>query len=240
MKKLVRASVLALSLALSCAAAKEHVPPERLDQWMTYYYLDSRPDEIAAALRAVTTGGYFENDSVQAPFSGFFAEIFRSNPGRLDAWVEPYLGVPKLHILYSALWMSNSSESRVALERLAKSATAAEAKKLRELASTKPPTVETMKISSPAALDYMWGYFMASGSDKPVLRIIDQMKLVNRTGDIEAKILGGAAQWSVSANVRQHDQVQQIVRAEAKTADPETRALLTAILAKLDAEPSSK
>ena len=73
-----------------------------------------------------------------------------------------------------------------------------------------------------------------------MLRIIDQMKLVNRTGDIEAKILGGAAQWSVSANVRQHDQVQQIVRAEAKTADPETRALLTAILAKLDAEPSSK
>ena len=231
---------LTLCLALSCAVAREHSPPEKLDEWMMYYYLDPRPDEVEAALKAITAQGYFENDDVQAPLSGFFAEVFRANPDKISAWVKPYVGVPKRHILYSALWMANSRESKDALEQLAKGAKDAEARSLRELASSTPPTVETMVLDSPAALDYMWGSFMASGSDKPVLRVIDQMKLVNRKGDIGAQLIGGAAEWSVSANTRQHERVQRVVRTRAESADSETKVLLKKIVAKLDAEKRGK
>src|SRR5664279_1179850 len=102
MNRLLLAFILCLSL--SCAVAKEHSPPEKLDEWMTYYYLDPRPDEVEAALKAITAQGYFENDNVQAPLSGFFTEVFRANPDKISAWVKPYVGVPKRHILYSALW----------------------------------------------------------------------------------------------------------------------------------------
>lgn len=224
----------------SCVGAKEHAPPERLDQWMHYYYLDPRPDEVPAALEDLTTKGFFENDDVQAPMSGFFTEVFRANPGKIDEWIKPFIGVPKRHILYSGLWMANSKESKVALERLAKGAGPEEAKQLRRLLSTPPPTVESMSIDGPASLDYMWGYFMASGAEAPVVRVIDQMKLVNTKGNVGRMMIGAAAKWSVSANARQHDKVLKIVKARVAAADPETKMQLQEILNEIEAEKSKK
>ena len=47
---------------------------------------------VAKALEAVSTLGLFENDAVQAPLSGFFAEVFRANPAALHEWVKPFVG----------------------------------------------------------------------------------------------------------------------------------------------------
>lgn len=238
---MIKAFLACLSfLVLSAASAQERATPDQLEQWMAYYYLAPHPEEVASALEAVTAKGFFENDDAQAPMSGFFTEIFRANPDKVGEWVKPYMGIPSRHILYSALWMANSKESRTALEKMAQRAAPEEAKALRALASSPPPTVESMTIDSPASLDYMWGYFSASGSDKPVLRVIDQMKLGNTKGNASAMLIGGAAQWSVSANARQHEKVLKIVKANVKTADPETKALLEEILAGIDAEKAKK
>ena len=103
---------------LACANAKEQASPDQLEQWMTYYYLAPKPNEVPEALRAVAAKGLFENDDAQAPLTGFFTEVFRANPSKLEQWVSPYAGVPKRHILYSALWMANTKQSRAALEQL--------------------------------------------------------------------------------------------------------------------------
>lgn len=226
-----RAIVVIVSLFLLLTAeAKERASPEQIDEWATYYYLDPRPEDVAAALQTVSKQGLFENDGAQAPLSGFFAEVFRGNPSRITEWVKPYVGVPGRHILYSALWMANSKEAKSALEVLARGAGAEEAKQLRALISSTPPTMESMKIDSPAALDYLWGSFMATGSEVPVIRIIDQIKRVNAKGNVGEMLIGGAAQWSVSANARQHKKVLQIVKARAASADAETKGLLQEII----------
>ena len=232
--------ILVSLLTVSSASAKGLASPDQLDEWMTYYYLDPAPSEIPKALQAVSARGFFENDNVQAPLSGFFAEVFKANPGKLQEWVKPYIGVPRRHILYSALWMANSNEAKVALEQLAKGAAPEEAAQLRKLAASTPPTISSMEIDSPAALDYLWGCFMATGSDTPVLRIIDQIKLANVKGNVAVMMIGSAAEWSVSANARQHKRVLQIVRAKAKTADPETRAVLLKILSGIAAQGAKK
>jgi len=200
-------ATLILGLAFSLACADEIATPEEPDKWITYYYQHPNPEDVASALKAITAQGYFEIDGAQAPLSGFFAEIFRANPDRIDEWIEPYLGVPGRHILYSALWMANSAQSRAALKRLSISAAATDADKLQSLMETTPPTIESMNINSPAALDYLWGSFMATGSAEPVLRVIDQMKLSDVKGNTEVMMIGGAASWSVSANARQHPRV---------------------------------
>lgn len=232
-------SALAL-LAFSFANAAERTPPEQLEQWVTYYYLDPRPGEVSAALQAATAKGFFENDNVQAPLTGFFTEVFRTNPNRLDEWIKPYIGIPGRHILYSGLWMANSKESKAALERLAQGAAPEEAQQLKSLLASPPPTIESMDINSPASLDYLWGSFSASGADAPVLRVIDQIRLVATKGDVNTMIIGGAAKWSVLANARQHDKVLKIVKARAETADAETKKHLAEILNGIEAEKSKK
>jgi hypothetical protein len=227
-------------LVFSCASAREHSPPQQLEKWMTYYYLDPRPDEVPAALEALSAKGFFEKNNVQAPLSGFFTEVFRSNPDKLNEWIKPFIGVPNRHILHSSLWMANSKQSKAALEVMARGTTPTEAKRLKGLLSSPPPTIESMSVNSPASLDYLWGCFMASGSEAPVVRVIDKMKLVNIRGDATAMMIGGAAKWSVSANARQHEKVLKIVKARVEAADPETKALLQEIVAAIDAKKSKK
>lgn len=238
MKKLVLAFSISLFL-LSNAFAQSDQGMQNLEEWTTYYYNNPEPDKIAPVLKVITDRGYFENDNAQAPLTGFFTEVFIANPERISAWVKPYIGIPKRHILYSALWMCDSAQCRAVLEQMAKAESPEEAKKISALLASPPPTIESMSINNPAALDYLWGRFMASGSAAPVERIIDQMKLAGSKENVEAMLIGGAAQWSVLANARQHKKVLEIVKNRRNNADPQTKALLNEILASINAENTS-
>ncbi len=226
-----------LFIATAAIASAQEIPElSNLEEWTTYYYLHPKPEEVARALKTIDSKGYFGNQDVQAPLSGFFAEIFRANPEQIEAWVTPYRGRPGLHILYSALWVADSSQSKAALKAFAEAATPDEAGMISSLLTSPPPNIESTDINSPAVLDYLWGRFMASGSEACVLRVIDQMKLANTKGNIGVMLIGGAAQWSIAANSRQHEKVQAIVKARAATADPTTRKMLKEILRKIEAE----
>jgi hypothetical protein len=237
--KRVIVAVIAL-LATTIGIAKDRASPEHLEEWLSHYYVEPHPEEVPSALRAITEQGLFEKDSVQAPLSGFFTEVFRANPDKIAAWIKPYLGVPNRHIIYSALWIANSEQSRAALESLAGAAKPEEAKRLRGLLSSPPPTIASMEIDSPASLDYLWGAFMATGADAPVVRVIDQMKRANTKGNVGEMLIGGAAEWSVSANARQHTKVLQIVRAKSEVSDSETKASLREILSGIEREQAKK
>lgn len=238
MKKLLFAC--AILLLIFDVSAKEDPGPEQLEEWMTYYYRHPHPEQVAAALKELSAKGYFENDDVQAPFSGFFSAVFAANPDKLEAWISPYVGVPARHILYSALWMADSKQSKLALERLAKGAAAKEAASIRSLLTSPPPTLRSMTLDSPATLDYLWGRFMATGSDEPVLRIIDQMKRRDIKGDVGTKMIGEAATWSVSANARTHERVLRIITARADSADPATKTVLKEILDAIEKDRTKK
>jgi hypothetical protein len=232
--------VLALALVSAGTESREGVSAQSVEAWVTSYYLAPKPDEVAEALAVLAAKGLLESGQAEAPLSGFFAEVFRANPGRVEGWVQPYVGLPKRFVLYTALWMAHSRESMFALRRMADMAPFEEGTALRVLRGSLPPSIESMPIDSPAALDFLWGCFFASGSEVPVLRIIDQMKLADRRGDANAMLIGGAAQWSVSANARQHERVLSIVKERAKTADPDTKAKLDEISSGAEAERAKK
>ena len=232
--------VLALALVSAGTDSRERVSAQNVEAWVTSYYVAPKPDEVAEALAVLAAKGLLESGQAEAALSGFFAEVFRANPGRVEGWVQPYVGLPKRFVLYTALWMAHSRESMFALRRMADMAPFEEGTALRVLRGSLPPSIESIPIDSPATLDFLWGCFFASGSEVPVLRIIDQMKLADRRGDANAMLIGGAAQRSVSANARQHERVLSIVKERAKTADPDTKAKLDEISSGAEAERAKK
>jgi len=238
----MRKLLLVLALAVGCGAlcAKERLSNQNVEAWVTSYYLAPKPDEVADALAVLAAKGLLDTGQAEAPLSGFFAEVFRANPGRVDQWVQPYIGVPKRYVLYTALWVANTGESQFALRRMADMAPMEEGAALRVLRSSPPPAIETISIDRPAMLDFLWGSFWATGSEVPVLRIIDQMKLANRSGDATAVLIGTTAQSSLSVAAKQHAKVLAIIKERATTADPETRAKLDEIISATAAERATK
>jgi hypothetical protein len=211
-------------VATASAWAGPTVGGRDFDQWMSYYYLRPAPDEVAEALRTVDSEGYFQNDDVQAPLTGFFAEVFRANPARISEWVKPYERREGLHILYSALWIADSSQSKAALLSLQTAASVSEGPLIESLLSNSPPSINDTAVNGPAVLDYLWGRFMASGADEPVVRVIREIQLSGPSGGTMQMLISGAAKWSVAANARQHARVLVILKAQA-------RALATAPVA---------
>ncbi|HTN48656.1 MAG TPA: hypothetical protein VMK32_04420 [Burkholderiaceae bacterium] len=232
--------VIALTLAAAGAGGRERVSAQNVDAWVGSYYMAPRPDDVADALAALAARGLLDSSQAEASLSGFFAEVFRANPGRVEGWIQPYVGVPRRYVIYTALWMAHSRESMAALQRISDMAPMEEGAALRVLRGTLPPSVESIPIESPATLDFLWGSFYASGSEVPVLRIIDQMKLASRRGDPSAVLIGETAQRSIAANARQHDKVLAIVKERARVADPETRARLEEIASAVEAERARK
>jgi len=205
-----------LLLATTAWAAPPTVGGRDFEQWVSFYYVHPAPEEIAEALRIVDSEGYFQNDNVQAPLSGFFAEVFRANPERISGWVAPYAGRKSMHILYSALWVADSSQSRAALALLQTIANPADRLLIESLLVGGPPSIGDTTVDSPAVLDYLWGRFMASGAEEPVIRVIQEMQSASPGSGTTQMLISGAANWSVSANARQHIRVLEIVKAQAQ------------------------
>ena len=186
------------------------------EQWVSFYYVHPAPEEVAEALRTVDLEDYFQNDNVQAPLSGFFAEVFRANPERISKWVAPYAGRKSMHILYSALWVADSIQSKAALASLQATSTPADSQLIQSLLVGGPPSISDTTVDSPAVLDYLWGRFMGSGAEEPVIRVIREIQGASPSGSTAQMLISGAAKWSVSANARQHIRVLEIVKAQAQ------------------------
>lgn len=80
-----------------------------------------------------------------------------------------------------------------------------------------------MEVNNPATLDMLWGYFLATGDEKPIRRIVSALDLSKHAGALDKfktsektdqnrkeaylDVTFQAARWSLESNSRQHPQV---------------------------------
>ena len=83
--------VLTLALVSASTDSRERVSAQNVEAWISSYYLAPKPDEVADAIAVLAAKGLLESGQAEAPLSGFFAEVFRANPGRVEDWVQPYM-----------------------------------------------------------------------------------------------------------------------------------------------------
>lgn len=95
------------------------------------------------------------------------------------------------------------------------------------------PSVSILNRSpvSPADLDMLWAVFSATGSAEAVEKVARAVSLLNsENGD--KVMVGGAAQWSLVSNIKQHARVRQIVESLEKTGPQEQRDQIQELLQK--------
>ena len=84
-------------------------------------------------------------------------------------------------------------------------------------------------------LDGLWGYFMATGDEAPVIRVIETLKWASIRGDIRKLAVGGAARWSLTSNAVQHSRVLEICKAQVPLQPPAVASVLREVIAKAEA-----
>lgn len=183
-----------------------------LERWTTYYYVYPQPDLTVKAILVSEQIGFLDRPTAAAPLIGFFSQIFSQNPDKLPAWILELKPLKQNHkaIIYTALWLANTNESRkqaaILLKELAPDAQASITK-----STAKVVPIQNMEICSPAVLDMLWTSFFATGDEKYVKRIISVLPWSQASEhNGEKKMVGYSAKWSLSSNAVQHKRVMAI------------------------------
>ena len=191
-----------LFLAGSPVSAQPLQSDQDFVKWMTYYYKDKNSSQVAGFLKWMQDSQILEK-SPQAvkTMSAFLSVIFADNPDKVPTFLktDTFTGNAKKAIEIG-LWLANDEKN------LSTFATD------KSLYRKTPPKLAEAEIVSPDMLDMMWAAFMASGDSLYVKKVIDALG----SQDV---LIQGAAKWSLSSNMKQHELVDQIVKSEALTRD---------------------
>lgn len=192
---------------------------KEMDEFFTKYYRSPDPAKIPAAFEAFLR---FDEESVGKktydPLMWLrgFAELYRLNPQLRPALVKRAEKCSAVHRQYVALILAEAGAKDDEL-----AAADPELKRMFDSDKGKAPLAFD-KITNPAQLDALWMEFFVTGKFEPIRRMVGELrkrdgamtaeeirKLGRKPTAAEMKkfmngIIGGAAEWSLASNAKQH------------------------------------
>ena len=212
-----------------------------ISAYLTFYYQRPDPARIPELIdfcgKAVG-----EKPSALGGAMGFLAGIFHHNPQHLQQWRKEvnFKDSATRKVFLLGLWHADSREAKrqanIFLLQHPDLKFLVKGRKMQPFIG--------VPIDHPMVLDALWGDFMATGEAAPVERIIAVLPWAwqydpgNNPQDTQRYrqldfrfMIGGAAQWSLASNARQHPRVLAICEtARGKTSDTKLADALTKII----------
>jgi hypothetical protein len=194
---------------------------------MQYYYVQKNASETGDFIKYLNGSSFLEREAnVRKPMAAFLSVIFKENPSEIEKWVRPakLTGTTK-ETVEQALWMSGNVGMITNIFN-----------ETPEYAKTVAPPPSKISPKSGEDLDVMWYIFSATGDDQYVKKIIDVLdeSVPLTKNELENALMRYAAEWSLGANMRQHEQVNRLVRNEEKLRTGSVKKKLVEIIADVD------
>ncbi len=227
---------LLVTVALLCspafAAIEKFTDADALGRWITYYYSKPEPHRVAEAIRTASAKGFMQNGKKAPPFIGFIAGVISKNPSIVPSLADQLDTLPTVDqpMLILGIWYSAYPEAKPQLARLRASMPIHKEMIDHLLANGRPSLLELPLEQGPWVLDALWGYFMATGDDAPLARIMTALPWVNVRGDVSRLIVGGAARWSLISNAIQHPLVMASCQEQVRTQPKEVADVLREVI----------
>ena len=228
--------LIVLALAVTCSitggATEKFSKVEALGRWITYYYMNPEPQLVGEAIHAASSQGFIKEGKKAAPFIGFVAGVVNKTPAVAQTLVETLASLPEIDqpVVILGIWYSGHPDAKSILQTLATSLPAHK-EMIDHLVANAPLGILELPLEQgPWVLDALWGYFMATGDDAPVSRIITALPWVNVQGDVSRLMVGGAARWSLISNAIQHKRVMTVCRREMPSQPKDVRKVLKEVI----------
>jgi hypothetical protein len=190
---------------------------DSLNKWMNGYYFNPDPGKAIDAFLYFNASKISDNKNSFWPCIAFFQEIFSNNTYLfpfLEELFESRDNKTKMNIIF--LYKICGYDLKGLTGKMSKD----EAGKIgKAVEAVNIPDIYG-KITSPSQLDMLWGTFLASGSYKPVLAIVNSLELCKYKGYIEryktsdktaedyknamSDAIYQSARWSLGSNCSQH------------------------------------
>lgn len=202
--------------------------------WFAFYYKAPHPERLTASLRYMKQNAYLQDYPDIA--SVFLAHVMTANPQHLKHWVDTEwqeFGGAEWSVILVSLWMVDTTESKALMVKNLERADETHRERIKGLKDRNPDVIDPLKadIVDPRQVNLVWAAFSATGDERYVRKIIDQVHLYGEVRDETDAAIGEAAIMTLANNAMQHDLVAQLCnRMDNTHPDPKTRILLKAML----------
>ena len=198
--------------------------------WLETYYINPRPAELTANVRALSREGFFEKPGHTALGIGFLATVFAKNVERIDAWMGELNTLRPAHrrLVAAALWQAGHPLGAERLREVNQKSTVRE--EILRLADTPAQLVADTPVRSPSSMNLQWGAFLANGDERHIIRVLDAIGSGERA-------LDHAARMSLARSAANHPRVLEICQAQLTRQPAEVQSVLRAALRDAEAKP---
>jgi hypothetical protein len=225
------------------AAAKDMFStPDAIARWINGYRKKPQPDLLPQAVSAMVRLGIFKDADSSGLYLGFMAGVLGSNPKLApDLVAKMFPMPPEDHpAIIKAIAYSGLPDWKQLLSRNAERMPA-RAVLVDRFLTGKLPALDGLALDAgPAPLDIMWGYWFASGSYDPIVRIVSILKWSKDQNNVERLTIGSMAKWTLATNASRDMDLLQLLKSATRHEAPDTRAILNEVIEAADTAETGK
>lgn len=234
-------TALMLALLFACIQAAGAAPSkkrgefassEAILRWINGYRLRPEPAKLPIAVHAMSELGVFREMDTAGIYVGFMAGVLNTNPKRAEALVSKMYPMPPEDqvaivraIAYSDLpdWkdlMLKFTERMPARKTL-----------IDRFVFGKQPTLRQMDLDAGTTpLDTLWGFYFATGSHEPILRMVSVLPWAKDQNNVERLTIGSMAKLSLATNASRDKELLDRLKTSMNTEGKETRVVLQEVI----------
>lgn len=189
--------------------------------WINNYRLEPEPQQLPAAVKAMTTLGLLRDPDTAGVYIGFVAGVLASNPDKSGALVSAMFPLPPEDqgLVVKAIAYSGAPEWKQTLTAFIEQMPARRKLIDKYLFGKEPLLFDVALDSGPAAIDALWGYYFATGSERPVKRIITALAWSSEKSDVTKLTIGSMAKWTLASNASRDRHLLRLCRDESERKD---------------------
>ncbi len=219
------AGLLLVAPAQAVPRAGDFASVTAVQKFMYEYRAKPIPARLPAAVRALSGLGTLKDPEGSGIYLGFIAGVIGANPGKAEELIGKMLPLTPQDqwVIVRAIAYSGHPDWKGVMNRLAPRMPA-RAVMIHEYVSGKLPSLDEMALEEPdpswfekingyfgkpapkkptldkhpELLDTFWGYFFATGSYKPLLRIIAMLPWSKDRDSLERLTLGSTAKYTLA------------------------------------------
>lgn len=216
-------ALLTIALATASADARE-IPPAKgmfatsakVLGWISAYREEPAPDKLPDFVKAVSRHGLLRDDERAGIYFGFVAGVLADNQTRAAALLEKMFPLrPEDQIIViRGLAYSGLPQWKTMLSDLAERMPARKVLITKYLYG-KGKTLDAISFEAgPHVLDSWWGFYFATGSYYPILKIISALKWAGEEDNLERLTVGSMAKWTLATNASRDKDLLDYLRDE--------------------------
>ncbi len=185
-------------------AANQHSfqTPASLVTWITGYRTAPEPQRVPEAVQAMSRLGLFRDSQSAAFYIGFIAGVIGDNQVQAPKIIDDLfpLPPPEQAVVIKAIAYSGLPDWQDLLRQFTGHMPARKILIQKYLFEGGKTLADVPLDNGNAVVDTLWGYYFATGSYVPVLRILDALRWTDDKTDVKRTVIGNMAMVTLASN----------------------------------------